>query len=95
MQHKGAQVVGVSTDDLDTLRKFKLETKAPFTLLSDPRGKVAAQYSGLMPFPGIAIAKRANVVVASDRRVEAVVTGGDAVDPSSAISACPLKKASS
>ncbi len=95
MEHKGARVVGISTDDRDTLRRFKLETKAPFTLLSDPKGKVSEKYSGLMPIPGIAIAKRANVVVGADGKVQALVTGGDAVDPYSAIASCPLHQGGS
>ncbi len=95
MEKKGAQVVGISTDDRDTLRRFKVETKAQFTLLSDPQGKVSAQYSGLMPLPGINLAKRANVVVGMDGTVQALVTGGDAVDPSSAIASCPLHQGGS
>jgi peroxiredoxin len=77
-------------DDLDTLRRFKAETRAPFLLLSDPGGKVSKQYSGLMPVVGLA--KRANVVVGEDGIVKEIVTGSDAVDPSSAIAACPLRK---
>ena len=95
MESKGARVVGISTDDPDTLRKFRKETHAPFTLLSDPKGKVSEKYSGLMPIPGFHLAKRANVVVDRDGTVKALVTGNDAVDPSSAIASCPLKKAGS
>lgn len=95
MEKKGAQVVGISTDDVETLRRFKAETKAPFRLLSDPKGVVSKQYSGLMPIPGIHVASRANIVVGADGKVQNVVTGGDAVDPSSAIAACPLHKGTS
>ena len=80
-------MVGISVDDLDTLRRFKEKTKAPFPLLSDPDGKVSNQYAGLMPV--VKLAKRGNVVVGQDGIVKQVVTGGDAVDPSSAIDACP------
>lgn len=91
VEQKGAQVIGISTDDLETLRRFKSELKAPFPLLSDPDGKVAKQYSGLMPVPGVNMASRANVVVGQDGLVKQVVTGSDAVDPSSAISNCPSR----
>jgi thioredoxin-dependent peroxiredoxin len=84
-------VVGISVDDLDTLRRFKAKTKALFPLLSDPGGKVSSQYAGLMPV--VKFAKRANVVVGEDGIVKEVVTGGDAVDPSSAIGACPRREA--
>jgi peroxiredoxin Q/BCP len=93
VEKKGAQVVGISTDDGETLRRFKQETQAPFILLSDPGGKVSRQYSGLMPLPGIDLAKRANIVIAEDGTVKEIVAGSDAVDPSSVIGACPIHKA--
>ncbi len=95
MEKKGARVFGISTDDEETLRRFKQETQAPFELLSDPDGKVARQYTGLTPIPVVHLAKRSNVVIRQDGTIEAIVTGGDAVDPSSAIGACPLRKAGS
>jgi peroxiredoxin Q/BCP len=85
--------MGISVDDLDTLRRFKETTKAPFQLLSDPGGKVAEEYAGLMPV--IKVAKRANIVIGEDRTVKDIVTGNDAVDPSSAIGACPTHGAGS
>jgi thioredoxin-dependent peroxiredoxin len=90
VEKKGAQVVGISTDDPETLARFKRETQAPFRLLSDPEGKVSKQYAGLMPLPVVNVAKRANIVIGEDRTVKEVVTGNDAVDPSSAIGACPI-----
>ncbi len=94
MEKKGATVLGISTDDPETLRRFKEATHAPFELLSDPGGKVASQYTGLMPIPGVQIAKRSNVVVAQDGTIRSIVTGNDAVDPSSAIASCPAHGAS-
>jgi len=90
VQEKGAQVVGISTDDVETQKKFKAEYKLPYTLLSDQGGKVVAQYSGKMPVIGLA--KRANFVVDQDGTVKAIVEGGAAVDPSLAIADCPLRK---
>ena len=95
MQKKGAKVFGISTDDQETLKRFKAETKAQFRLLSDPGGAVAKQYAGLMPLPGVNLASRANVVVGEDGTVKELVTGGAAVDPSSAIGACPTHGAGS
>jgi len=86
---KGAQVVGVSVDGVETQRKFKAEYKLPFPLLSDEGGKVAEQYAGKMAVFGVA--KRANVVIGDDGLVKAIVEGGDAVDPTSAIASCPLR----
>jgi peroxiredoxin Q/BCP len=90
VQEKGAQVVGISTDSVETQKKFKGEYQLPYTLLSDPGGKVVAQYSGKMPVLGVA--NRANFVIDQDGTVKAIVEGSDAVDPSSAIAECPLRK---
>jgi len=86
---KGAQVVGISVDSVDTQRRFKTEYKLPFPLLSDKGGKIAEQYVGTMPLVGLA--HRANVVIGQDGTVKSIVEGGDAVDPTSAIQSCPLK----
>ncbi len=90
---KGAQVVGISVDGVETQRKFQERYQLPFPLLSDEGGKVAAKYSGTMPLIGFA--KRANIVVGQDGLVKSVVEGGDAVDPTSAIASCPLRSGSS
>ena len=93
MTKKGAQVIGISTDDVATLKSFKEKLGAPFPLLSDPGGKVAKQYAGLMPVVGLA--NRANIVVGKDGLVKEVVTGSAAVDPSTAIASCPSAGAGS
>lgn len=90
---KGAQVVGISVDSVDTQRKFKERYQLPFPLLSDHGGKVASQYSGTMPLVGFA--KRANFVIGQDGLVKSIVEGGDAVDPTSAIASCPLGRKAS
>jgi peroxiredoxin Q/BCP len=89
LEKKGAQVVAISTDDVATLKRFKESTKAQYPVLSDAGGKVAEKYVGLLP--AVKLAKRANFVVAQDGTVKEVVEGGDAIDPSSAVAACPAK----
>ncbi len=89
VEAKGAQVVGISVDGVETQRKFQEKYALPFPLLSDEGGKVAEQYSGKMPLVGFA--KRANFVIGQDGLVKAIVEGGDAVDPTSAIASCPLR----
>ncbi len=88
--HKGARVVGISVDSVETLAKFRADTHATFTLLSDPDGKVADAYVGLVPV--LKLANRANIVVGQDGVVQKVVTGGDAVDPTTAIASCPARR---
>jgi thioredoxin-dependent peroxiredoxin len=92
VEAKGATVVGVSTDSVETQKKFKAELKLPYELLSDEGGKVAKQYAGTMAVVGVA--NRANFVIGQDGLVKEIVAGGDAVDPTSAIAACPLRKKS-
>jgi peroxiredoxin Q/BCP len=85
---KGAQVVGISTDDAATLKRFKEQYALPYPLLSDAGGKVAKQYGGTIAVLGLA--HRATFVVDRDGTVKEVVTGGDAINPSGAIAACPV-----
>jgi peroxiredoxin Q/BCP len=90
VQEKGGQVVGISTDPVAKQKDFKAKYRLPYPLLSDPDGKVVAQYSGKMPLLGRA--NRANFVVGEDGKVTAIVEGSDAVDPTAAIASCPLRK---
>ena len=90
VEQKGARVFGVSTDSVETQKKFKAEFKLPYSLLSDEGGKVSKLYSGTMPLVGVS--NRANFVIAQDGTISQIVEGGDAVDPNAAIAACPLRK---
>ena len=90
MEKKGAEVVGVSTDSVETLARFKNEYKLPFVLLSDEKGTVVEQYPGKIPVLGMA--NRATYVIGQDGLVKEIITGGAAIDPSTAVSACPLRK---
>ncbi len=90
MEKKGAEVVGVSTDSVETLARFKKEYQLPFLLLSDAKGKVADQYGGTIPVLGLA--NRATYVIGQDGLVKEIVTGNAAIDPSSSVSACPIGK---
>jgi len=83
-------VVGISTDAVATLKKFKAEFKLPFLLLSDEDGKVADQYGGRVPLLGFA--NRTTYVLDPDGTVREIVSGSAAVDPTAAISACAVKK---
>jgi peroxiredoxin Q/BCP len=50
----GADVIGISRDDAESHAGFKTHHKLPFTLLTDPEGKVAQTWGvkGLGPLPG-------------------------------------------
>jgi len=90
VEKKGAEVVGVSTDSVEKLAKFKSEFNLPFVLLSDEKGTVVDKYPGRIPVLGVA--NRATYVIGQDGVVSQIITGGDAIDPSTAVAACPLKK---
>ena len=85
---KGAQVVGISTDDVATQKRFKDENQLPFPLLSDAGGKVAKQYGGTVLIFGNA--NRTTFVVGQDGIVKKIVEGGDAINPTGAIAACEM-----
>ncbi len=87
---KGAQVVGISTDDAATLKRFKDENQLPYPLLSDEGGKVAKQYGGTIAVVGLA--NRATFVLEKDGSVKDVIAGSDAIDPGGAIASCPLHR---
>ena len=48
---------------------------------------MARQYGGVVPIVGTA--NRATFVVGQDGRITEIVTGGDAIDPTRSIAACP------
>lgn len=79
--------MGISTDSVETQRRFKEANRLPYPLLSDPGGKVARQYGGTIPVVGYA--NRATYVVGADGTVKAVTTGSAAIDPAGAIASCP------
>jgi peroxiredoxin len=50
----GAEVIGISTDDLETQCKFADELKVPFPMLADADKSISAAYDVLWPVVGIA-----------------------------------------
>lgn len=90
MEKAGAQVLAISMDDKDTLKRFKAELKAPFAFIPDPEGKIIELYDVKMPM--VSYAKRYSFVVGADRKIIKTQSGNDAVNPDEAIAACPLKK---
>jgi peroxiredoxin len=84
LEKAGSTVVGLSVDDVDTLKRWKAELKLPFRLLSDAKGAVAARYGGTSG----GYASRATFVVGKDKKITKIVEGADAIDPSTSIAAC-------
>jgi peroxiredoxin Q/BCP len=90
VEARGAQVVGISTDDVATLKRFREEHKLPFPLLSDQGGKVAKQYGGTIAVVGLA--NRTTFVLDPSGTVKEIVSGNDAINPAGAIAACPAPR---
>jgi peroxiredoxin Q/BCP len=88
LEKKGAQVIGISMDDRETLARFKKELNAPYPFIPDPEGKVAE----LFGVKGAKTAERKTFVVGEDRKVVAIEAGMSAIDPDEAIAACPLRR---
>ena len=80
----GAQVLGISMDDLSAQKKFASDLQATFPLLSDPDGKIAEAYG----VKGPGFARRVTFVIGTDGKVAKVFEGKDALDPASALAAC-------
>lgn len=82
-----AHVLGVSMDGLDTQKRFAESLKLPFELLADPEGKAAEAYG----VKGLLFTSRTTFVISEDGKIAAIIEGRDAIDPSSALSACRKK----
>lgn len=81
----GAQVLGISMDDLETQKRFAESLKLPFPLLADPEGIVARAYGVANPQ---GYASRVTFVIGKDGKVTKVLEGKDALDPAGALVAC-------
>jgi thioredoxin-dependent peroxiredoxin len=80
----GAQVLGISKDDLETQKRFAESLKLGFPLLSDTDGTVARAF-------GVdkgEYAARVTFVIGKDGVVKQVIEGREAIDPSGALMAC-------
>jgi thioredoxin-dependent peroxiredoxin len=85
---KNAQVLGVSMDDLETQKRFAQSLDLPFPLAADPKGETAEAFGVRKG----SYADRVTFVVDPEGQVVKVVEGRDAIDPTSALEACPLHK---
>ena len=85
-----AQVLAVSMDDRETMKRFKTELKAQFPFIPDPEGKLVGLFDVTMPV--MSMAQRYSFVIGPDRKITKVQSGSDAVNPTEAIAACPIKK---
>ena len=83
-----ALVVAVSTDDLETQMEFKKKLGASYRFVADAKGVLTKLYDVKMPL--LNVAKRTTFVIGQDRKVKAVYTGSQAMDPGLALQSCSL-----
>lgn len=89
IQKLNGRVLAVSTDDVETLKKWRTELKAPQTFVSDADQKLVKLFDTRLPVVGIA--SRRTFVIGQGRKVLEVTEGGDAIDPSKSVRACSLR----
>ena len=74
----GATVVGMSHDDIDTLKRFSVEAcRDKFAVGSDPRGQTIKAYDAASLLPGVA--NRISYVIGQDGRVIFAHEGSDPI----------------
>ncbi len=66
----GARIVGVSTDDVATQRRFAEALRIPFPLVADTDRVITGAFGALFPFVGVS--RRVTFAIGADRRIDAV-----------------------
>jgi peroxiredoxin len=89
VEKAGGTVIGVSMDDVETLKKFRDSLKAPQRFVSDPDGKLlVATFDTKMPV--LSMSKRYTFIIGEGRKVLDVQSGSDAVEAENAVRMCSL-----
>ena len=65
----GADVVGISVDDVASHKEFEKKYELPFTLLADPSGETCAEYGVLRDFQMTQIASRQSFIIDPDGNI--------------------------
>ncbi len=71
LQKKGVIVIGISTDTADSHKAFAKNHQLPFTLVSDPKGDIAAKY-GVPMEKDQGYIHRQSFVVAPDGKIKKI-----------------------
>ncbi|MBA3564409.1 MAG: peroxiredoxin [Gammaproteobacteria bacterium] len=65
----GAEIVGVSLDDVESHREFAEKYHLPFTLLSDPDGEIARTYGVLKNIGPVKFARRESFLIDPEGKI--------------------------
>ena len=82
-------MIAISTDDVETSKRFRESLKAPYHFVADDKATVVKLFDGKVFL--FTIAKRITYVVGAGRKILSVQEGSDAIDPSGAVTACSIK----
>ncbi|MXY70782.1 MAG: redoxin domain-containing protein [Acidobacteriia bacterium] len=81
----GAVVFAISTDPLDTNKKFAESLSLEFAILSDEGGAVSKKFGVLNERN---MSNRTTFVIGKDGKIAHVESGSGAIDPAGAAAAC-------
>src|SRR3954447_6289429 len=82
-----AQVFGISTDNVPSLKEFAEKNKLSFPLLSDFKNREVAKSYGIL-IPEYGVANRATFVIDADGKIQHIEEGKGALEPTGAEMAC-------
>lgn len=82
-------MIAISTDDVETSKRFRESLKAPYHFVADEKATVVKLFDVKVFI--FTLARRVTFVVGPGLKVLSVQEGSDAVDPSGAVAACSLK----
>ena len=88
MRGKNAQVIAVSTDKPEKQAAFREKLGAPYPFIADTDAALTKLYDVKMPV--VKVANRVTFVIGTDGKILRIETGGDAIDPTGALEACPV-----
>lgn len=87
-QKLNAKVIAISTDSLETQKKFKAEIAPEVTFIADSDKKVVELFDGKN---FIGKAGRKTYVIGKGRKILQINEGSDALDPNNALAYCNVK----
>jgi peroxiredoxin Q/BCP len=82
-------VIAISTDDVETSKRFRDSLKAPYHFVADEKAELVKLFDVKVFI--LTMAKRVTFVVGPGRKILSVQEGSDAIDPSGAVAACSIK----
>ena len=65
----GAEVVGISVDDVESHKEFSDKYKLPFTILADEQGQTARDYGVLRDFKLVKLASRQSFLISPEGNI--------------------------